>query len=147
MLEFFNTTPLLAEFKFPDQDFLAEFFRNRWMSVGWQYNALKTMRYWHPEMWRDEEVCCLHYIVDKPWSKRVSKDGVAGYLGRDGETHTWWWNEFKAWEDEREKSGSEEDKKTLVTARKYVAAEDGSENEHLGAVGSKVQSFANNKAE
>ena len=52
MIEFFNTTPLLSEFKFPDQDFLAEFFRDKWVSLGWQFNALKTMRYWHENIWR-----------------------------------------------------------------------------------------------
>ncbi|PNS15549.1 hypothetical protein CAC42_808 [Sphaceloma murrayae] len=101
MLDFFNSTPLLAEFKFPDQDFLAEFFRNRWRSVGWQYNALKTMRYWHPNIWRDDEVVVLHYIVDKPWAKRIAEDGRAGYLGRDGETHGWWWNLWGEWKEER----------------------------------------------
>ncbi|KAJ9628631.1 hypothetical protein H2203_002533 [Taxawa tesnikishii (nom. ined.)] len=108
MLEFFNTTPLLGEFKFPDQDFLAEFFKNRWMSVGWQFNALKTMRYWHENIWRDNEVVCLHYIVDKPWAKRVGEDGVAGYLGRDGVTHTWWWEDYGEWRTQREKEGNKE---------------------------------------
>jgi hypothetical protein len=40
-------------------DFLADFFEGRWASVGWQCNALKTMRYWHPDMciqgWRGEK--------------------------------------------------------------------------------------------
>ncbi|KAH7323652.1 nucleotide-diphospho-sugar transferase [Rhexocercosporidium sp. MPI-PUGE-AT-0058] len=105
MLQFLETSPLVKHFMFPDQDFLAEFFRGRWMAVGYQYNALKTMRYWHAEMWRDEEVRNLHYIVDKPWSKRLRPDGTAGYLGKDGETHRWWWDEFERWETEREKLG------------------------------------------
>lgn len=83
---------------------------------------------------------CLHYIVDKPWSARVSADGTAGYLGRDGETHTWWWNQYQAWVDEREKSGRKEDKETVEIVAKYVAKESGEENEHLAAVGGKVQS-------
>ena len=48
------------------------------------------MRYIHPDMWRDEEVVCLHYIVDKPWAGRVGLDGVAGFKGKDGVTHTWY---------------------------------------------------------
>lgn len=146
MIEFFNTTPKLADFKFPDQDFLAEFFYNKWKSVGWQYNALKTMRYWHPDMWRDEEVSCLHYIVDKPWAKR-NVDGVAGYLGRDGETHSWWWQEFENWEKAREANG---DKEVLETVRKYAArplGQEGEESEEMRAIGSGVQAFANNKSE
>ncbi|QPC70693.1 hypothetical protein HYE68_001445 [Fusarium pseudograminearum] len=105
MLDVFNTTPLLADFMFPDQDFLAFFFENKWYALGWQYNAIKTMRYWHPNIWRDEEVVCLHYIVDKPWAKRVGLDGVAGYKGLDGVTHCWWWQLYQYWEDERTSDG------------------------------------------
>ncbi|CZT43137.1 related to galactinol synthase [Rhynchosporium secalis] len=105
LLHFLETSPLVKNFMFPDQDFLAEFFRGRWQALGYQYNALKTMKYWHPEMWRDEEVRNLHYIVDKPWTKRVDSDGTAGYLGKDGETHRWWWDEFGRWEVERENMG------------------------------------------
>ncbi|KAH7318071.1 nucleotide-diphospho-sugar transferase, partial [Stachybotrys elegans] len=101
MLDFFNTTPLLGTFQFPDQDFLAHFFRDRWLGLGWQWNAIKTMRYWHRDLWRDEEVVCLHYIVDKPWAKRLGPDGSAGYSGKDGETHGWWWEEYRDWENER----------------------------------------------
>lgn len=145
MLDFFNTTPLLGEFKFPDQDFLAEFFRNKWMSVGWQFNALKTMRYWHENIWRDEEVVCLHYIVDKPWAKRVGEDGVAGYLGRDGVTHSWWWEEYAEWTKEREGQGENEE---LEIAKKNAAkpiGEEGEESEEMRAIGSGVQAFAKNK--
>lgn len=145
MIAFFNTTPLLSEFKFPDQDFLAEFFTGRWMSVGWQYNALKTMRYWHTNIWRDDEVVCLHYIVDKPWTKRVGDDGVAGYLGRDGVTHTWWWQEYEEWKNSRENG---EDTEVLGLVGKYAAkpaGEEGEEDEEMRAIGSKVQAFAENK--
>jgi inositol 3-alpha-galactosyltransferase len=100
IMQFLETTPLLDSFAFPDQDLLTEFFRNRWVNFGWQYNAIKTMRYWHPQMWRDDQVKALHFIVDKPWQRRIGSDGVAGYLGRDGETHTWWWNEYKMWRRE-----------------------------------------------
>ncbi len=118
VLHFFNTSPLLKTFLFPDQNFLDEFFRNRWMSLGWQYNALKTMRYWHPDMWRDDEVRNLHYIVDKPWEKRIARDGIAGHLGRDGVTHRWWWGEYAGWEKERESAG---DLESLNVLREFVA--------------------------
>lgn len=42
MMGFFNTTERLKEYQFPDQDFLADFFRNKWRPVSWKYNALKT---------------------------------------------------------------------------------------------------------
>ncbi|KAK8087444.1 glycosyltransferase family 8 protein [Apiospora phragmitis] len=107
LLSFFRANPaMLSTFKFPDQDFLAHFFRGRWRALGWQYNALKTMRYWHGGLWCDGEVVCLHYIVDKPWARRVGGDGVAGYKGRDGVTHRWWWDAYEKWEEERLGSGT-----------------------------------------
>lgn len=127
----------LKTFKFPDQDFLAEFFRGRWRPVPWCFNALKTWRYWHENIWRDDEVVCLHYIVDKPWTKRVGSDGKAGYKGDDGETHKWWWNEWEAWLAERRASGKEE-VASLVSG--YVAG--GGNEEGFNAIGGGVQDFA-----
>jgi len=108
MIKFLNESEKVKSYLFPDQDFLADFFRGRWKSMSWKYNALKTMRYWHQNLWVDEEVRNLHYIVDKPWSRRIGSDGVAGHLGKDGVTHQWWWDVFKQWEGEREKEGMSE---------------------------------------
>lgn len=149
MLHFFNTTDKLPTFKFPDQDFLAEFFRNRWRSLGYQFNALKTMRYWHPGMWRDDEVICLHYIVDKPWAERLREDGSAGYRGNDGETHKWWWQNWDAWVAEREKDGKE-GQEVLAIVKRYAAKPRGEEDEgekdpDMLAIGTGVQAFAKNK--
>jgi len=90
-------------------------------------------------------VVCLHYIVDKPWIKRVGKDGIAGYRGCDGETHQWWWNEYGQWE--RERKGAE----VVELVRRLVAKQDGGArrngkmhewegNEDMRAIGSHVQS-------
>ncbi|QIW98437.1 hypothetical protein AMS68_003955 [Peltaster fructicola] len=146
MLHFFNTTPLLSKFKFPDQDFLAEFFRNKWRTVGWQFNALKTMRYWHENMWRDNEVICLHYIVDKPWAARIHEDGTAGYRGNDGVTHQWWWDQYNAWLHDREN-----DVELTNIVKKYVAKPEGETHEgeidpDMQAIGANVQGFAKNQA-
>lgn len=119
MLRFLATSEKVKEYLFPDQDFLADFFRGRWKSLGWEYNALKTMQYWHTNMWDDAKVRNLHYIVDKPWNQRVGGDGVAGYLGRDGVTHQWWWDEFQSWEKEREKKGK---RGILEMVRNEIAA-------------------------
>lgn len=51
MLRFFLTTDKLKDFQFPDQDFVIEYFRNRWQPLSWKYNAIKTMEYWHPRLW------------------------------------------------------------------------------------------------
>jgi inositol 3-alpha-galactosyltransferase len=126
MLNTLNTDDSINDFMFPDQDFLAYFFLDRWKPLPWYYNALKTWRYWHPKLWRDEEVGILHYIVDKPWNSRVEivkeeKNGVengqldgvvdikekkvAGYLGKDGETHSWWWDCYEEWVQSRRDLG------------------------------------------
>ncbi|KAF2430094.1 nucleotide-diphospho-sugar transferase [Tothia fuscella] len=97
MLDTFNTTSKLKTYQFPDQDFLADFFLGKWKPISWKFNALKTMRYWHPRMWSDEIVVVVHFIVDKPWERRVSDDGIAGHLGRDGEMHRWWWSVYDDW--------------------------------------------------
>ena len=112
----FNTSPRLSSYMFPDQDFLAEFFRDKWLALGWQFNALKTMRYWHENIWRDDEVRALHYIVDKPWTKRIAADGLAGYLGNDAVTHGWWWEIWAQWEVERK-----EEQELLTLMEELVA--------------------------
>lgn len=108
MLEIFNTSDKVKTYQFPDQDFLADFFKDKWLPLSWKYNALKTMRYWHPRIWSDKELVVLHYIVDKPWERLVSNRGVAGHLGRDGVTHQWWWDVFTEWKILREgRAGNE----------------------------------------
>lgn len=43
----------------------------------------------HPQIWRDEDVKNIHYILDKPWddkAKGCSKEA----------THLWWWEADEA---------------------------------------------------
>lgn len=122
LLHVFNTSDRVKSYQFPDQDFLADFYRDKWQPVSWKYNALKTMRYWHPIMWDDDELVILHYIVDKPWERPVSKRGVAGHLGRDGETHQWWWKIFDAWKYSRGKSTG--DRVVMEAIEKLVGHEE-----------------------
>ncbi|KAF8507135.1 nucleotide-diphospho-sugar transferase [Russula emetica] len=92
IVDFLHTSPLVPTFSFPDQDFLAEFFRGKWKPLPWVYNALKMLRVIHKNLWRDEEVRCLHYILpDKPWKTRVRKDDVVDDLT---EMDLWWWERF-----------------------------------------------------
>lgn len=108
MMSFFNTGERVRDYKFPDQDFLADFFKRKWEPLDWRYNALKTMRNWHPNIWDDHGVVVLHYIVDKPWEKRVASDGIGGGKGLDGETHRWWWNLYDKWMSQRVNEGHED---------------------------------------
>jgi inositol 3-alpha-galactosyltransferase len=103
LLHAFHTSTILSSYKAPDQDFLADFFRNRWVPLPWPYNALKPLRSWHAEVWRDEKVVVLHYVMDKPWSCRVGSDGLAGVKGRDGWAHQMWWDVWGRWTGERER--------------------------------------------
>lgn len=69
-------------YDFADQSLLSDTFRGRWVPLSYKYNALKTLRWCHKEIWRDEEVKNVHYILaPKPWDKKESED----------ETHKWWW--------------------------------------------------------
>lgn len=127
----------LRAMKFPDQDFLNEAFDGRWASLSWKTNALKTWRYWHTNVWRDDQVAVLHYIVDKPWAARVGEDGTAGYLGKDGETHQWWWAEYENWCRER---GEQGEKELLETVGKYTAGGEGGED--MKVIGGGAQDYA-----
>ncbi|CAI6333598.1 unnamed protein product [Periconia digitata] len=149
VLDAFKNTPVkdLKKLKFPDQDFLNIVFHARWVSLSWRTNALKTWRYWHPNIWTDDKVAVLHYIVDKPWAARVQTDGhdqnrkIAGYKGDDGETHSWWWDEFSRWKAEREQGNGQD---LVVAVERYVAGEKGDEevDEDMKAIGGGAQNFA-----
>ena len=104
----YDTSDKIKSYAFPDQDFMKDFFHNRWQSLSWKFNALKTMRSWHPRMYRDEDVVVLHYIVDKPWDRRIADDKIAGHLGRDGHTHQQWWNIYEHWRKTRVSSHDQE---------------------------------------
>lgn len=140
---FASTSPAeLRAMKFPDQDFLNKVFAGRWASLSWRVNALKTWRYWHPRMWRDDSVAVLHYIVDKPWAARIADvDGElrAGYKGMDGETHKWWWEAYAQWRADREVQGEEA---VVKAVEEYVVGEDGAESEEMRAIGARAQDFA-----
>lgn len=56
MVETLHSDPIVKTFKFPDQDLLAYAFKGKFHSLGYQYNALKTLRGCHTAMWRDEDV-------------------------------------------------------------------------------------------
>lgn len=76
---------LVASWMFPDQDLLAEVFKGKWEALPWCYNALKTMRYWHGNFWRDDEVRNVHYICDKPWKRRPERKAEGDVVDADPE--------------------------------------------------------------
>ncbi|KIK71602.1 glycosyltransferase family 8 protein [Collybiopsis luxurians FD-317 M1] len=91
IIQYLNTENL-ESFAFADQDLLTAFFKGKWEPLPWYYNALKTLRVIHPQLWSDEEVRCLHYILkDKPWEARNLV-----VPGPFDEVNVWWWNDFDA---------------------------------------------------
>lgn len=119
MMGFFNRSDRLKDYQFPDQDFLADFFRNKWRPVSWKYNALKTHPYIHPSMWSQEVLVILHYIVDKPWERRLSDKGIGGHRGRDGDIHKWWIALYEDW-----LTTQPEESKTLRAVQKLTFNEE-----------------------
>lgn len=88
-------TENLETFAFVDQDLLAAFFKGKWKPLPWYYNALKSLRTIHSQLWRDDEIRCLHYIMkDKPWESRKPLPGPYA------DVHVWWWNEFDSMVEE-----------------------------------------------
>ncbi|KAJ1301035.1 hypothetical protein OPQ81_003456 [Rhizoctonia solani] len=86
---FLKTSPRIHEYAFADQDLISDFFTGRWKPLPYIYNALKTSRFTHPSMWRDDEVKCVHYVLDKPWMERPTWENDVADAVRI--THSWWW--------------------------------------------------------
>ncbi|CAE6428023.1 Galactinol synthase 7 OS=Arabidopsis thaliana GN=GOLS7 PE=2 SV=1 [Rhizoctonia solani AG-1 IB] len=86
---FLKTSPRIHEYAFADQDLISDFFTGRWKPLPYIYNALKTSRFTHPSMWRDDEVKCVHYVLDKPWMEKPTWDTEVADAVRV--THSWWW--------------------------------------------------------
>lgn len=99
---FLEVSPLVPKFKFPDQDLLTEVFKGRWKPLPWCYNGLKTLRVIHSDLWRDEEVRCVHYILsDKPWRERPKEGDPYELLNQ------WWWDALEQVRAEMETADAE----------------------------------------
>lgn len=94
IIEYLHTSPLVETFTFPDQDLLSAVFTGKWKPLPWCYNALKALRVIHSNLWRDDEVRCLHYIFSKkPWHGRTTGDAFQ-------ELNDWWWQRFDQLDEE-----------------------------------------------
>jgi len=76
----------ISDYEFADQSLLSDLFKDRWVTLPYVYNALKTLR-WpnvHSVIWDDEKVKNIHYILSpKPWDEKRGET--------NDETHEWWW--------------------------------------------------------
>lgn len=101
---------------FPDQDLMAVVYKGRWKPLPYVYNALKTLRVIHPNLWVDENVKCIHYILsDKPWLSRP-KSGTPYY-----DVDKWWWEAYEGHLRELNSGGTEAHKNALKYLESLVA--------------------------
>ncbi|GAA0996365.1 glycosyltransferase family 8 protein [Subtercola frigoramans] len=75
----------LSRYPFAEQDFLNEFYADRWRPLPYVYNALKTLPQQHPTVWDQTKVKNIHYIIDKPWEKPLDPSDRYFDLAR-----LWW---------------------------------------------------------
>ena len=119
LLHFLETSPLVEEFLFPDQDLLSTFFQGRWKPLSYIYNALKTLRVIHNNLWRDEDVKCVHYILsDKPWTHRPKKGEETN---EHYEVNRWWWDAYNGLGKELLSSGIQEESNAWIYLESLVA--------------------------
>ncbi|WP_345827991.1 glycosyltransferase family 8 protein [Erwinia sp. HDF1-3R] len=64
----------LSRYLFAEQDFLNDYYHQRWKPLPYIYNALKTLPFQHAAMWDLAEVKNIHFILDKPWEKAPDKN-------------------------------------------------------------------------
>jgi len=75
----------IDSYDFADQSMLGDLFFNRWVTLPYIYNALKTLRMKgvHDAIWRDGRVKNIHYILSpKPWDEK------SGHTSNP--SHEWW---------------------------------------------------------
>ncbi|TCV95220.1 glycosyltransferase family 8 protein [Biostraticola tofi] len=80
----------LSEYLFPEQDLLNQFFADRWVTLPYTYNALKTLSVHHTGIWHIDQVKNLHFILEKPWDIDITAAEYQHdpYLG----LYRRWWN-------------------------------------------------------
>lgn len=78
-----------VDYEFSDQSLLSDVFADRWVPLSYKYNALKTLKWVHAPVWKEEELKNIHYIITpKPW------DVDETYKDETG-TFTYWWTSNK----------------------------------------------------
>lgn len=58
--------------RFAEQDFLNNYFKGKWKSLPYTFNAQKRIKTHHPSLWNLEDVFVIHFVDEKPWSKACS---------------------------------------------------------------------------
>ncbi|KOS13699.1 glycosyltransferase family 8 protein [Malassezia pachydermatis] len=82
----------VSAYRFPDQDLLADVYRGKYTPLPWYYNALKTIRRCHENIWDDGQVRNIHYILEKPWHLGP----LAPHEDADAHLHLLWWEAYQS---------------------------------------------------
>lgn len=77
-------------------------YHTRFLPLPWKYNALKKLPQCHPQLWNDEEVCNVHFILDKPW---LTGWPDAPERDEDAQLHGWWWEAYHALQADPARAG------------------------------------------
>ncbi|MCX8956366.1 glycosyltransferase family 8 protein [Erwinia psidii] len=75
----------LSRYLFAEQDFLNDFYHQRWQPLPYIYNALKTLPFQHTNIWDMSQVKNIHYILNKPWEKAPDPNNRSYPLSK-----LWW---------------------------------------------------------
>ena len=59
---------------FAEQELISNLLKGMWKPLPYIYNGLKTLRHCHVNIWKDENVKIVHYILDKPWEMKTQKN-------------------------------------------------------------------------
>lgn len=73
IIDTFHNFNDLSSFLFADQDFLNYYWKGNWRPLPFIYNALKTMKLSHPDMWNYDQIKNIHFIIEKPWEKDLNE--------------------------------------------------------------------------
>ena len=118
LVRFLKTSPLIKTYMFPDQDLLADFFKGRWRPLPYIYNALKTLPAVHPNIWKNDDLKCVHYILaDKPWTYRLEDTDLKYYT-----VDKWWWDAYRDLQQDMTRSGTETSRRAWSYVRSLSAA-------------------------
>ncbi|CAN6630351.1 hypothetical protein TRVA0_012S02498 [Trichomonascus vanleenenianus] len=68
IIEYLGHSDRISQYIFPDQELLCDVFGDTWVGLSYKYNALKTLKQIHRDVWDDRTVKNIHYIITpKPW--------------------------------------------------------------------------------
>ncbi|ODV60337.1 glycosyltransferase family 8 protein, partial [Ascoidea rubescens DSM 1968] len=74
ILDTLNDYEMTKNYDFPDQSLLSDIFQGKWLPLSYKYNALKTLKLVHPDIWNWSQVKNVHYIMNpKPWNINESE--------------------------------------------------------------------------